>query len=154
MNDRLQEHMSAAAINKALVRTLYEDCINGRDLDRLETLIAPDFVGARGERGPREFRATIDAVLTGFPGVRFELHDVFAEDDKVAVRWTFRAVHAGRFVGIKPSGVEVTQEGNVIYQVRDGRIVRAWLQADRLGVLQQIGVVPRAFVETSALRPI
>jgi predicted ester cyclase len=143
-----------AGANKTLVRTLYEECINGRDLDRLETLIAPDFVGARGERGPREFRATIEAVLTGFPGVRFELHDVFGEEDKVAVRWTFRAVHGGRFVGIKPSLADVTQEGNVIYQVRDGRIVRAWLQADRLGVLQQIGVVPRSFVESAALRPI
>jgi predicted ester cyclase len=150
MNDRT----NIVAINKALVRTLYEDCINGRDLDRLETLIAPDFVGARGERGPQEFRATIEAVLTGFPGVRFELHDVFGEDDKVAVRWTFRAVHGGRFAGIKPSLAEVTQEGNVIYQVRDGLIVRAWLQADRLGVLQQIGVVPKSFVEAGGQRPI
>jgi len=143
-----------AATNKALVRTLYEECINGRDLDRLESLIAPDFVGARGERGPREFRATIDAVLTGFPGVRFELHDVFAEEDKVAVRWTFRAVHGGPFAGIRPSLADVTQEGNVIYQVRNGQIVQAWLQADRLGVLQQIGVVPKSFVEASGQRPI
>jgi predicted ester cyclase len=145
---------TTADANKALVRALYEECINERDLDRLETLIAPDFVGARGERGPREFRATIEAVLTGFPGVRFELHDVFGETDRVAVRWTFRAVHGGRFAGIRPSHAEVTQEGNVIYQVRDGRIVRAWLQADRLGVLQQIGVVPRAFAEAQGQRPI
>jgi predicted ester cyclase len=143
-----------AGTNKALVRTLYEDCINGRDLDRLETLIAPDFIGARGERGPREFRATIEAVLTGFPGVRFELHDVFGEDDKVAARWTFRAVHSGPFAGIRPSRTEVTQEGNVIYQVRDGQIVRVWLQADRLGVLQQIGVVPKSFAEAGGQRPI
>jgi predicted ester cyclase len=154
MNDRIKGHMSATAMNKALVRALYEECINGRDLDRIETLIAPDFAGARGERGPREFRATIEAVLTGFPGVRFELHDIFGEDDKVAVRWTFRAVHGGRFVGIKPSLAEVTQEGNVIYQLRDGQIVRAWLQADRLGVLQQIGVVPKSFVEASGQQPI
>jgi predicted ester cyclase len=133
---------------------LYEDCINGRDLDRLEALIAPDFVGARGERGPREFRATIEAVLTGFPGVRFEVHDLIGEDDRVAARWTFRAVHGGRFAGIKPSLAEVTQEGNVIYQIRDGRIVRAWLQADRLGVLQQIGVVPRTFAEAAVQRPL
>jgi predicted ester cyclase len=146
--------MSTAAINKALVKTLYEDCINGRDLDRLEALIAPDFVGARGERGPREFRATIEAVLTGFPGVRFEVHDLIGEDDRVAARWTFRAVHGGRFAGIKPSLAEVTQEGNVIYQIRDGRIVRAWLQADRLGVLQQIGVVPRTFAEAAVQRPL
>jgi predicted ester cyclase len=150
MNDR----MNAATLNKALVKTLYEECINGRDLDRLETLIAPDFVGPRGERGPREFRATIEAVLTGFPGVRFELHDVFGEDDRVAVRWTFRAVHGGRFAGIKPSRAEVTQEGHVIYQLRDGQIVRAWLQADRLGVLQQIGVVPTSFAEPTGQRPI
>jgi predicted ester cyclase len=145
---------NTADANKALVRTLYEECINGRDLDRLETLIAPDFVGARGERGPREFRATIEAVLTGFPGVRFELHDVFGETDKVAARWTFRAVHGGHFAGIRPSRAEVTQEGNVIYQIRDGQIVRAWLQADRLGVLQQIGVVPRSFAEAAGQRPI
>jgi predicted ester cyclase len=146
--------MSTAAINKALVKTLYEDCINGRDLDRLEALIAPDFVGARGERGPREFRATVEAVLTGFPGVRFEVHDLIGEEDRVAARWTFRAVHGGPFAGIKPSRAEVTQEGNVIYQLRDGQIVRAWLQADRLGVLQQIGVVPRTFAEAAGQRPI
>lgn len=134
-------------LNKELVRTLYEDCINTRALGRLEELIAQDFIGARGERGPREFRATIEAVLTGFPGVRFELHDLIGEDDKVAARWTFRATHRGRFVGLPPSHADVTQEGNVIYQMREGRIVRAWLQADRLGVLQQIGAIPRAFAE-------
>ena len=63
-------------------------------------------------------------------------------------------MHGGRFAGIKPSLAEVTQEGNVIYQIRDGRIIRAWLQADRLGVLQQIGVVPRTFAEAAGQRPI
>lgn len=150
----MNDYLDTVEMNKALVRSLYEDCINGRDLDRLDTLIAPDFTGARGERGPREFRATIEAVLTGFPGVRFEVHDLIGEGDRVAVRWTFRAVHGGRFAGIQPSNAEVTQEGNVIYQLRDGQIVRAWLQADRLGVLQQIGVVPRAFADSAGQRPI
>jgi predicted ester cyclase len=150
----MNDYLNTVEMNKALVRGLYEDCINGRDLDRLDTLIAPDFTGARGERGPREFRATIEAVLTGFPGVRFEVHDLIGEGDRVAVRWTFRAVHGGRFAGIQPSNAEVTQEGNVIYQLRDGQIVRAWLQADRLGVLQQIGVVPRAFADSAGQRPI
>ena len=141
-------------LNKELVRTLYEECINTRELGRLEDLIAPDFTGTRGERGPREFRATIETVLTGFPGVRFELHDLIGEDDKVAARWTFRATHRGRFVGLPPSHADVTQEGNVIYQLREGRIVRAWLQASRLGVLQQIGSIRRAFAERRADRPL
>lgn len=142
--------MTTVEYNKKLVRALYEDCINTRNLDQLETLIAPDFTGARGERGPLEFRATIEAVLTGFPGVRFEIHDLFGEGDKIAVRWIFRAIHGGRFVGLPPSHVDVTQEGNAIYQVRDGRIVQAWLQVDRLGVLQQIGAVPRSFADSKS----
>lgn len=137
--------MTTVDDNKALIRALYEDCINPGQLYRLETIIAPDFIGARGERGPQEFRATIEAVLNGFPGVRFQIQDLFGEGDKVAVRWTFHAIHGGSFAGIRPSHAEVKQEGNVIYQLRDGRIVRAWLQADRLGVLQQIGVVPLSF---------
>lgn len=145
--------MNTVEHNKHLVRTLYE-CINNRELDRLEQLIAPDFAGARGEHGPREFRAGVQAVLTGFPGVRFELHDLFGEGDRVAVRWTFRAVHGGAFAGQSPSRAEVRQEGNVIYQVRDGRILRSWLQADRLGVLQQIGALPPAFANARTARPI
>lgn len=140
--------------NKALVRALYEDCINKRKLDQLETMIAPNFIGARGEHGASEFRTTIEAVLTGFPDVRFEVHELFGEGDKVAARWTFRAIHQGRFVGLPPSHSEVTQEGNVIYQVRDGLIVRAWLQADRLGVLQKIGAVPRSFAASKADGPL
>lgn len=146
--------MSTVEFNKQLVRTLYEECINGRKLDRIETLVAPDFVGPRGEHGPREFRAAIEMVLTGFPGVRFQIHDLFGEGDRVALRWTFRANHGGWFVGQPPSSKEVTQEGNVIYQIRDGLIVRAWLQADKLGVLQQIGVVPRSFADSRAQRPL
>ena len=137
--------MTTVDHNKALVRALYEDCINNRKLDQLDTIIAPNFVGTRGEQGVAEFRTIIEAVLTGFPGVRFEIHDLFGEGDKVAARWTYRASHQGHFAGLAPSAVEVTQEGNVIYQIRNGRIVRAWLQADRLGVLQQIGAVPRSF---------
>lgn len=42
----------------------------------------------------------------------------------------------------------------MIDQAGDGQIVRARLQAGRLGVLQQTGVVPRAFAEAQGQRPI
>lgn len=145
--------ITTAEYNKKLVRTLY-DCINARKLDEMQALVAPDFTGPRGEHGPAEFRAAIATVLTGFPGVYFELHEVFGEGDRVAVRWTFRAPHQGRFAGMPPTHTLVTQEGNVIYQLRDGLIVRAWVQVDRLGVLQQIGALPPSFADSRAERPI
>ncbi|MBB3117697.1 ester cyclase [Pseudoduganella violacea] len=139
------------ARNKAVVRKLYEECFNQANLALLNELIAPDFVGSKGELGPREFAATVTSVQTGFPGVQFRIEDLFGEGDRVAVRWTFHAAHGGPFAGVPPSNVHVTQQGNVIYQLRDGQIIRAWLQVDRLGVLQQIGVMPPSF---AAPRPV
>ncbi|MBI3530449.1 MAG: ester cyclase [Betaproteobacteria bacterium] len=128
--------------NKRLVRRLYEDCINPGKVELLAQLIADDFVGGRGEKGPSEFANTIVALRNGFPDIQFDLEDLIAEGDRVAVRWKFQATHMGPFAGFPPSQKQVTQTAIVIYQVRDGKIIRAWLQPDRLGLLQQIGALP------------
>lgn len=141
----------SVARNKAVIRRLYEEGFNQAKLALLDELIAPDFVGSKGEQGPREFAATVVSVLTGFPGVQFRIEDLFGEGDRVAVRWTFRATHGGPFAGVPPSNVAVSQQGNALYQLRDGQIIRVWLQMDRLGVLQQIGVLPPSF---AAPRPL
>jgi steroid delta-isomerase-like uncharacterized protein len=65
-----------------------------------------------------------------------------AEGDRVTVRWTWNGTHTGTFNGIPPSHKQVSNDGTVIYQVKDGKIVRNWLLMDRLGVLQQIGLIP------------
>jgi predicted ester cyclase len=132
--------------NKQTVRRLYEECINGRRLELLPTLVGDDFVGAGGERGASGLAGTIDELRTGFPDIRFSLEDLIAEGDRVTVRWTWEGTHKGPFRGIAPSLKPVTNAGIAIYQIRDDKIVRAWLQTDRLGVLQQIGVIPAGAV--------
>ncbi|SDY47749.1 Predicted ester cyclase [Collimonas sp. OK242] len=128
--------------NKLLIRRLYEDCINQGKLGLLTELVADDFVGSPGEQGAAEFARGIAAVRTGFPDVQFELEDLIAEGDRVAVRWRFQATHGGPFAGRVASHARVTQTANVIFQIRDGKIARAWVQVDRLGLLQQIGALP------------
>lgn len=127
--------------NKLLVRRLYEDCINPGKTELLAQHIADDFVGSPGDKGRAEFVSTTVALRTGFPDVRFEIEDLIAEGDRVAVRWKFQATHMGAFMGVPPSRKRVTQTGNVIYQVRDGKLIRAWIQVDRLGLLQQMGAI-------------
>jgi len=73
--------------------------------------------------------------------VRFTIEDLIAEGDRVVVRWRWRATHAGTFNGHPATGKAVSNTGTVIYQLAGDKIVRAWLEADRLGVLQQIGAV-------------
>ncbi|WP_035051647.1 ester cyclase [Andreprevotia chitinilytica] len=132
----------ATTQEQQLVRRLYEDCFNTGNLALLPELLTDDFVGGRGEQGPAEFAKTVETLRTGFPDVRFELDDVIAEGDRVAVRWTFHATHAGPFAGVQASHKQVTQNGIAIYRIRDGKLAQAWLQIDRLGMLQQIGGYP------------
>ena len=128
--------------NKQLVRRLYEDCLNTGKTELLTELLADDFIGSRGEKGPAEFAHTVAMLRDGFPDLKFQVEDLIAEDDRVAARWSMQATHTGPFVGFAASGKPVTQTAIVIYRVRDGKITRAWLQSDRLGVMQQIGAVP------------
>lgn len=124
-----------------LVKGLYEDCLNPRRLDRLPDYLADGFVGSNGEQGPSGFRQTVERMVTAFPDLQFEIQDLFADGDKACVRWRFEAAHLGPLSGIAPTGKTAVQQGIAIYQACDGKLARAWLQVDRLGVLQQIGAL-------------
>lgn len=135
----------SAVNNKELVRGLYEDFINRGRLDVLDQLVADDYEGPDGARGPSAFRANIASVRAGFPDIQFRVEDLIAEGDRVVVRWSWVGTHAGPFRGIPPTNKRVTNSGIAIYQFRDGEIIRNWLETDRLGALQQIGAAPMQF---------
>ena len=58
------------------------------------------------------------------------------------VRYTFRGTHTGNFMGIAPTGKQVTQTGITIIRFANGKAVEQWANSDDLGLLQQLGVVP------------
>jgi steroid delta-isomerase-like uncharacterized protein len=127
--------------NREIVRKLYEDCVNTGNVALLPTLIANDYVGPNGDRGPAGYEQIVTGLRAGFPDIHFTLDEVLTDGDKVVVRWTWRGTHTGNFRGFPPSRKAITTTGIVIYQLRDEKIVHSWLESDRLGVLQQIGVV-------------
>jgi steroid delta-isomerase-like uncharacterized protein len=67
---------------------------------------------------------------------------MIAEDDRVAVRWTFHATHTGNFRGIPPTGKSVTMTGITIYRLANEKIKEARSNLDMLGLLQQLGIIP------------
>ncbi len=124
--------------NLQLVRRLYEDCFNTGNLDLVPQMIDTDFVSSRGEHGQLEFAANIAGLRKAFPDVCFVIEDIFGNADRVAVRWSFSATHRGPFAGFSATGKPVTQQGNVIYRLSNGKIAQAWIQIDRLGLIQQL----------------
>lgn len=128
--------------NRTSVRILFEDYINAGRRDLLPELVDDEFQGAQGETGTAGFEGAIDNLRSGIPDIRFTLEDLIAEADRVVARWTWSGRHAGTFRGIAASNRQVSNGGIGIYQLRDARLVRAWMQTDRLGFLQQIGALP------------
>jgi predicted ester cyclase len=127
--------------SKALVRRLY-DILNAGQLDRLDELVSSDFEGPGGQRGPAAFAAPILALRAAFPDLRYTIEDIVAEGDRVAVRWTWRGTFAGAFRTFRPTGKPMTNTGFAIFQLADSKLVRTWLETDRLGFLLAIGAVP------------
>jgi predicted ester cyclase len=130
-----------AQANKRVIRSLYEDCINPGRLEPLAQLVSDDYVGPRGERGVTGFTANLVALRTGFPDIHFTLDDLVAEGDRVSVRWSWRATHAGEFNGLAPTDKQISNTGMAFYQLADHKIIRSWVETDRLGALQQLGAV-------------
>jgi steroid delta-isomerase-like uncharacterized protein len=136
--------MAIAEKNKQQVRRLYEECMNGNKMALLSELVADEFTNARGQHGPAAFGVNLEMLHGGFPDIHYEVEDLLAEGDRVTVRWHWKGTHRGTFAGYAPTGKTVTNEGMAIFQLRDGKIVQSWLQTDRLGFLQEIGVVPKS----------
>jgi predicted ester cyclase len=133
---------STRETNKHVIRSLYEECINTGALERLDELVATDYVGPQGEKGPEGFRNNLRGLRAGVPDIRFTLDELLADGDGVAVRWAWRGTHTGTLLGFAPSQKPVTNVGIAVYHLKQGKIVRASLLTDRLGFLQQIGLVP------------
>lgn len=148
-NLKKKEKMSTSTLerNKASIRHLYQDLLNSRKFDELNTIISENYTGIRGEKGVKGFKESVVSVVEGFPDIKWTIEDLLADGDKVTVRWTWQGTNTQPFRGIPASNKPVTDNAIVIYQFDDeGKIIHAWLQGDRLGVLIQIGAIPANLV--------
>ena len=132
--------------NKMLARRLFEEVWNGKNLAVLDELVAPNFVFHNSVQtlyGPEGFKQFATTYHNAFPEAYFTIEDVIAEGDTVALRWTARGAHKGELLGIPPTGKEVTVSGITITLLSNGKSVESWGEFDALGMLQQIGVIPK-----------
>ena len=130
--------------NKALVRREIEEIWNQGKLDVIDEIFAADFIlhePVAGEvRGPEGLKQFVTMNRTAFPDFQLTIEDMFAEGDKVAVRWSWTGTHKGEFMGIPPTGVQVIMTGISIGHFTGGKIMEAWDYGDALGLMQQLGM--------------
>jgi steroid delta-isomerase-like uncharacterized protein len=146
-------HTETNRSNKQLVRSLYEVALSMGDMELMDRILTPDYVGPRGEVGPAAFARTAVELRTAFPDIRFSVEDIVEEGDRVAVRWTWTGTHRGPFRGFAPTGRRISNAGFGIFQLRGGRIARSWILTDRLGFVEEVGAVPPELAARLQPRP-
>jgi predicted ester cyclase len=118
---------------KAFIRQYFDEVLSGKDKPAaLVNRYVTD----------EQLKHHIALFEAAFPGYSLTAEDMIAEGDKVVVRTTFRGTHNGDFMGIPPTGKQVTIPVMLIYRIADDKIVQHWMQADSLSLLQQLGAIP------------
>ncbi len=133
--------------SKTVVRA-FVAAINAQDWAALERVVSPTFTrhstaaGAMGVKSARDLVQYLRQEFVTFPDAVEYIEDIFADEDKVAVRHRFRGTQTGQMGPFPPSGKVMDATYIAIYRVEGDRICEAWVEWDNLAGLRQLGHAP------------
>lgn len=138
--------MSTKQKNKEIIRRFVNDVFNEKRLDRIDDYMAENYVehtpaAPEAIKGRGSIREHYAGTHTAFPDFEVRIEDLIAEGNKVVQRSQQVGTHEGEFMNVPPTENRINVSGIVIYQIEDGKIVESWVQADMMGMMQQLGVL-------------
>ena len=153
--------------NKAILLRGYEETFNNGNFEILNEDISPDAIDHSFPemQGVDAFKIPLMGLKGALPDLQAEPEIIIAEGDIVMALTTFTGTHEGEFLGIPPSGEQVTWSHVDINRIENGQVVEAWhigteammqaLSADvvlsdssALQTAESIGELPVAEIET------
>jgi steroid delta-isomerase-like uncharacterized protein len=141
----------APKMSKDTIRRNVDTIWNKGDVKLVDELYSPDFVlhrpGQEDLKGPEAYKQNILSIRKSFPDLQFTIEDIVIEGDKGAASWSIRGTNKGTFKSlgreIPATGKQVTVSGMSIWRVKDGKVVEEFAIHDSLGMMQQLGLIPR-----------
>jgi predicted ester cyclase len=132
--------------NMAIVRRFFEVGPSSGDIAASDELLDPDFslhtpLPTPGP-GIEAMNNVIVTCRAAFHGLHVTIEDMMADGDLVTCRFTARGVHQGEFMGLPPTGKPIEMTGIEIFRLRDGRIAELWGEANLMGLMHQLGILP------------
>lgn len=125
--------------NKALVRRFITEVFEQGRVEAVDELCAPDFIGHTWGNADRAgLKKAMAGIAAALADAHFQVDDMIAEDDHVAVRLTATARQVGEFMGVPPSGRSYTVGEIHVFRLRDGQVTEHWHEFDRTGLIRQL----------------
>ena len=127
--------------NRVTVLRFFRDVIGRGDLDVLDEVATEDYddhVALPGQApGRAGLKHRVGVIRAAFQP-RHVIHDLIAEDDLVAVRWTLSGTHAGPFLGLAATKRPVRFDGAEVYRMRGGLMSAHWNVIDLLAFYRAV----------------
>jgi len=133
------------ADTEAIARSYFEKLINVHDLDYIPTLFDPNIqfhdpaiIPGGQVSGHDGVRGFFSSFFRAFPDVQFQIDDLFTQEQKAAIRFTWTATHRFKFLDIDVTDRHVSVPGIDIFHVTDGRISEVRVAFDRAELVEQL----------------
>lgn len=141
----------AIAEGRTAIEGILEQAFNQGDLAVIDSLVALDASARNGQDMAalrRELKELAVGLRTAFPDLHCTVEDEIQVGSRTAAWWTMRGTHQGMLLGNRPTGRTVRVEGMIHARLEEDRFAELRILVDRLGMLQQLELVP-----PPALRP-
>lgn len=132
--------------NKSIVRRMYEEVWNKRNLEVAKDLISSSHAMQLTDLpdsgiGPEAYARNVVEWVRAFPDLKFTILDMVSENEKVVAFWNISGTHKGEFRGIAPTGKKVSVDGITINHLTGGKIMDSYVSLDYWSVMQQLGAI-------------
>jgi predicted ester cyclase len=121
------------------------DALHAGDVAPLAHLVSEDFVDHGAPPWAPQGREAYGVLMRWLHDtlqIRYEVHDVVADGDRVAIRATAHGVHNTGHLGFPATGKPYAMATMHVYREKDGVLVEHWGVRDELSVLWQVGALP------------
>ena len=135
--------------NRQTLDRFMQQVWNEGDASAVDSFLADDYVIHSDPGDPwdgqtlsREgFKQRLAISRAPFPDLHFDIAEMMADGDRVAIAWKMRGTQTGPLGDRPASGRAIDVHGMTIYYFRDGRITGHRQIVDRIGVARQLGLM-------------
>jgi len=137
--------------NQSLVRHYVDQFVNRGNMAVADEILSPDYRRYISPSTPpltaEQQKQRIAGMRAAFPDLHVSVEDMITEGDRVAFRGVVRGTQQGAFLGLAPTGKQVTVFAFDVIRIEQGKLIEHWGGPDLFSILLELGAVVSASSE-------
>ena len=126
--ERICEEVVKIMDNKDIVTAFFIEGYVKKNYDYIMQYVSEEYYdhSPANARSNKDVVGVLKIVSEQFSELKVEVADIFAENNKVAIRVLFQGIHTGICMGVPATGKKICFEALEYFRVDNGKIVESW----------------------------